>query len=290
MGWCGLRPLGAGLLLLGVAGCLEGQCSNNCPSAIEWRALCGRLRCNCDPGAVAPPAVPTADQAAMLRATARQVLASVVQIHTTSLSSPGITQPSGDARKAAADSGGTGVIIGADGLILTNQHVVQDASEATVILSDGSRHRVVSMVSAPQLDLAVLRIERGDLHPVAISGNPAAVNEPVVAVGHRGLDQTCTIREGLVSNPGASLQAQLDPARKRCYGQLIESSATIEPGFSGGPLLDAAARLVGVNVASASPGPEHRPRGYAIPMTPQTQALIISLAKQVRGASSSPVR
>jgi len=287
MAWSGLRLAGAGVLLLSGLGCLEPPRSDNRASASQWRALCERLRCESDPQVIVPLKVPSEDQAVMLRAAAWQALPSIVQIRTTNLDRAGLSSASSRPRMVAAASGGSGVVIGADGLILTNEHVVQGACDTVVVLSDGSRHRVICAAAAPSLDLAVLRIERDGLSPVAVCDEPAGADEPVVAIGHRGLEDACTFCEGIVSRPVVSLQAQLDPTRKRCYAQLIESSAGIEPGFSGGPLLDVRGRLVGLNVAAVSDGVGSQARGYALPINQQTKEFIASLAEQARASKKS---
>jgi len=99
---------------------------------------------------------------------------------------------------------------------------------------------------------------------------------PVVAVGCAPTDR---IRAGILTSADASLQVQLDPTGQCRYGGLLESTVPIEPGFSGGPLLDRTGRLIGLNVALAGRGLTQR--SYAVPFTAATRAAIASLTERL---------
>ena len=91
-------------------------------------------------------------------------------------------------------------------------------------------------------------------------------------------------RPGVVTRASASMQEELDPTGQRDYRRLIESTAELAPGFSGGPLLNAAGRLVGLNVAvSGAPGDR---RGYAIPFDARMGEVVARLARAARRAAS----
>ena len=183
-----------------------------------------------------------------------------------------------------ATPGGTGVVIAAEGLVLTNEHVVRSASLITAVLADGSRHRVKRVVAATELDVAVLVLDCAGLRPLPLADSPVRVGEPVIAVGGRRSDEAISQRTGRVTHLAASLQNQLDPTRQRDYSRLIESTVRLEPGFSGGPLLDAAGQLVGLNVAMTGQPGQPRCRGYAIPFDTVTRKAINELARRAREA------
>ncbi|MBF9033083.1 PDZ domain-containing protein [Rhodobacterales bacterium HKCCE2091] len=153
---------------------------------------------------------------------------------------------------------GTGFVIAADGLIVTNAHVVENADTLTVTLDDGTTYdaEVVGLDAAT--DIAVLRIEAEDL-PVLEFGSSEAlrVGEPVVAVGNPfGLGNTVTT--GIVSALGRDINA--GP-----YVDFIQTDAAINMGNSGGPLLNEAGEVVGVNTAIVSPTGGSIGLGFSVP-------------------------
>ena len=153
-------------------------------------------------------------------------------------------QPAATARKRIM---GTGFVIEADGLIVTNRHVVEGASEVTVTLSDGSTlsARVVSMAL---VDIALLQVQpEKPLAPVTW-GNSNALRQgmPVIAIGTpRGYATWLTA--GIVS----ALERDI---RTSAYDDYIQTNATINPGHSGGPLFNLQGEVVGVNTAVQSQG------------------------------------
>lgn len=147
---------------------------------------------------------------------------------------------------------GTGVIVDADGHILTNNHVIEDASRITVTLSDS---RVVSAEVVgldPTTDLAVLRIDAPDLHPAALGdSSQLLVGSDVVAIGHAlDLEGGPTVSKGVVSALDRVLQAD---AQTTIAG-LIQTDAAINPGNSGGPLLNMHGEVIGINTAIIESG------------------------------------
>jgi S1-C subfamily serine protease len=280
-----LAPLCVALMIAG--GCTTSRCPEVSRSQQQWQVLCARLRCESTSPTAATcdsrHSLPNDEQERALHTVARQAMDSVVRIRTVLKTQP-ITRanPAGP-RETAGESGGTGIVIDRNGLILTNEHVVHGADVITVILPDGSEQSVERIACDPHLDLATLSIRRADLKPVAFSDNPAYGRQPVVAIGRR--NATGETRPGLVTRPAASLQNELNPARTVSYDQLIESTADIEPGFSGGPLIDLEGRLVGMNVASAARAASGQPRGYAIPLTGQTREAIARLGAELQRAT-----
>ncbi|GCL65031.1 serine protease [Rubrivivax pictus] len=154
---------------------------------------------------------------------------------------------------------GSGFIVAADGLILTNAHVVKDAQTVTVLLADRREYTAKVLGSDAATDIAVLRIPVQGLQPVRL-GDPAqlAVGDPVLAIGAPyGLAQTATA--GIVSATGRSLPG--DGAVP-----FIQTDAAVNPGNSGGPLFDAAGNVVGINAQIYSRTGGYQGVSFAIPV------------------------
>jgi putative serine protease PepD len=149
---------------------------------------------------------------------------------------------------------GTGFVIDERGTIVTNAHVVGEASEASVRFGDtGSAVEAEVLGSDPSTDLAVLQVdpsEAAPLRPLSLADSDAVrVGDDVVAIGHPfGLDRTATA--GIVSGLGREIQSP----NGFSIDEVIQTDAAINPGNSGGPLVDAKGRVVGVNSQIASGG------------------------------------
>ena len=159
---------------------------------------------------------------------------------------------------------GSGFVWDQLGHIVTNSHVVEGASGATVRLADGRAYRAALVGTDPANDLAVLRIGVAIGRPPALPiGSSADLNvgQKVFAIGNPfGLDWTLTT--GIVS----ALDRSLSGGRGAVIRGLIQTDAAINPGNSGGPLLDSAGRLVGVNTAIYSPSGASAGVGFAVPV------------------------
>ena len=147
---------------------------------------------------------------------------------------------------------GSGIIISSDGYIVTNNHVVEDANKVTVTLSDGRTFDATIVGTDAQTDLAVVKIDASNLaylHLLSNSLEQLSVLEPVVAVGNAlALPGGATWTTGVVSNLGRSIEEENGVV----LNDIIQTDAAINAGNSGGPLLDAAGQVVGINVAIAS--------------------------------------
>jgi len=147
---------------------------------------------------------------------------------------------------------GSGIIISSDGYIVTNNHVVEDAEKVTVTLSDGRTFDAVIVGTDTQSDLAVVKIDASSLsylHFLSNSLEQLSVLDPVVAVGNAlALPGGPTWTAGVVSNLGRSIEEENGVV----LNDLIQTDAAINAGNSGGPLLDRAGQVVGINVATAS--------------------------------------
>lgn len=179
-------------------------------------------------------------------------------------------------------SAGSGVIIRADGLILTNNHVVEGAEAIQVRLADG-RPFAATLVKADQRsDLAVLRIPAKDLTPARFNeSGRVSVGQWVIALGNPfgfGRDGRATMTHGVVSAVGRSLPA-LGVLEDRYYGSLIQTDAPINPGNSGGPLLNIDGQVIGINSAIYSTSRGSQGIGFAIPIDAKTLAVIAKLSR-----------
>jgi S1-C subfamily serine protease len=159
---------------------------------------------------------------------------------------------------------GSGFIWDDAGHIVTNFHVIQGASEASVKLVDGRTFRARLVGASPEHDIAVLKIAIGFKGPrpipIGTSGD-LKVGQRVYAIGNPfGLDWTLT--SGIVS----ALNRSLNEDDGSLLEHLIQTDAAINPGNSGGPLLDSAGRLVGMNTAIYSPSGAASGIGFAVPV------------------------
>ena len=159
---------------------------------------------------------------------------------------------------------GSGFIWDEQGNIVTNFHVVENASRFKVTLADQSAWDAVPIGAAPDRDVALLRINApaGRLRPLLVgTSRDLEVGQKVFAIGNPfGLDQTLTT--GVISGLGRQIKARTG----RIIDGVIQTDAAINPGNSGGPLLDSRGRLIGVNTAIYSPSGASAGIGFAIPV------------------------
>lgn len=177
---------------------------------------------------------------------------------------------------------GSGFIWDKQGRVVTNFHVISDASRLEVTLADRSSWKAVLVGAAPDRDLAVLQISApaNKLQPLKIGDSTnLLVGQKVFAIGNPfGLDQTLTT--GVVSALGREITA----VTGRTIHDVIQTDAAINPGNSGGPLLDSAGRLIGVNTAIYSPSGGSAGIGFAVPVGEVNRVVpqIISKGKLIR--------
>jgi S1-C subfamily serine protease len=177
---------------------------------------------------------------------------------------------------------GSGFVWDDLGHVVTNNHVIEQASEAVVRLNDGRSYRAVLVGTSAAQDLAVLRInvpfDRPPPVPIGTSGD-LKVGQKVFAIGNPfGLDYTLT--SGLVS----ALDRSLAEDNGTTIEHLIQTDAAINPGNSGGPLLDSAGRLIGINTAIYSPSGAYAGIGFAVPVDTVNRVVpqLIARGKYVR--------
>ena len=171
-------------------------------------------------------------------------------------------------QRRQTQSAGSGVIVDADeGIIITNAHVIQNAEEITVTLQDDRTYTAEIIGTDPGSDIAIIKIESGNLTEIPIADSEAArVGDFVVAIGNPfGLGHTVT--SGIISALGRS---GLNPEG---YEDFIQTDASINPGNSGGALVNLRGELVGVNSAILTRGGGNIGIGFAIPSNMATSVM-----------------
>ena len=166
---------------------------------------------------------------------------------------------------------GSGVIIDAsEGYVMTNAHVVENATSIEVTTKDNHQYKAKLIGRDPDTDIAVLQIPRGNLTAVPIGDSDRLqVGDFVLAIGNPfGLGQTVT--SGIVSALGRS---NLGIEGPEGYEDFIQTDASINPGNSGGPLVDLQGRVVGINTAILAPGGGNVGIGFAVPINMGRQVM-----------------
>lgn len=155
---------------------------------------------------------------------------------------------------------GSGVIVDASGIVLTNNHVVEGADEVTVELTDGREFKAVDIKTDPDSDIAVLRLADADNLPTAALGNSdeLEIGDWVIAIGNP-FELETTVSAGIISAKGREL------GRIR-RAKFLQTDAAINPGNSGGPLVNLAGEVIGINTAIASNSGAYQGIGFAIPI------------------------
>ncbi len=145
-----------------------------------------------------------------------------------------------------AQGSGSGTLLSPDGIVLTNNHVVEGAAIIELSLTDARRFPARILGRDPDTDIAVLRAETGDRLPAARLGNSKKIRpgQIAIAIGNP-LGFESTVTAGIVSAVGRSLRAQTG----RLIGDVIQTDAALNPGNSGGPLVNSRAEVIGVNTA-----------------------------------------
>ncbi|MBQ9484973.1 trypsin-like peptidase domain-containing protein [Candidatus Saccharibacteria bacterium] len=191
-----------------------------------------------------------------------KVSESVVSI-VTSLKSTSLFGQSYDSSAA-----GTGIIVTADGYILTNKHVIDGATKINVVLDDGTTYENVKLVvTDPLNDIAFLKIsDVTDLKPATLGNSKTiTVGQQVIAIGNALGQYQNSVTSGIISGTGRSLTAtDSTGSMSENLTDMIQTDAAINSGNSGGPLLNAAGEVIGINTATGS-GVENI--GFAIPIS-----------------------
>lgn len=183
-----------------------------------------------------------------------KVSKSVVSIVTTQSGAAGVNE-----------SAGTGIILSADGYIMTNHHVLGDASQATIVLSDGVTYKNVKVIgNDPLNDLAFLKVDDAkNLSPASIgTSSTLRVGQQVVAIGNALGQYQNTVSSGILSGTGRPVAAT-DGETTEQLTDLLQTDTAINSGNSGGPLLNLSGQVIGINTAVAQ---DAQGIGFAIPI------------------------
>ena len=210
------------------------------------------------------PVTPRGDLAGSERGTIalfQQVSPSVVQVVGTPL---GMADRRVTDQPGAGAQSGTGFVWDSAGHVVTNNHVVEGAGSVAIRLASGQVIPAEVLGLAPNYDLAVLRLRRTASLPAPVSMGRSVdlqVGQAAFAIGNPfGLDQSLTT--GVIS----ALKRRLPTTGGREISDVIQTDAAVNPGNSGGPLLDSAGRVIGVNTAIFSPSGANAGIGFAIPI------------------------
>jgi S1-C subfamily serine protease len=176
---------------------------------------------------------------------------------------------------------GSGIVLTADGYILTNKHVVAGSQSLTVELADGEQFPATIVKQSTDKDLALIKIDAHGLTPAVIGDSASLqVGQTVVAIGSPLGTFTETVTKGILSATGRTITVQDEvTGQPSTLTGLLQTDAAINPGNSGGPLLDASGHVIGVNTAVST---NAEGLGFAIPISDAA-----SLISQATGATAS---
>lgn len=160
---------------------------------------------------------------------------------------------------------GSGVIISADGYIVTNNHVVQDAERISVTLNDKRVLQARLVGNDPATDLALIKIDATGLKPISFGNSDSArVGQPVLAIGNP-FNLTSTVTAGIISAKARNMGIIDNTQGESPIESFIQTDAAVNPGNSGGALVDSKARLIGIVTAIASADGYYTGYSFAIP-------------------------
>ena len=175
---------------------------------------------------------------------------------------------------------GSGIVLTANGYILTNRHVITGATSLTVELADGERFAATIVQQSQNQDLALIKIAATGLTAAAIGEAPLQVGQTAIAIGSPLGTFTETVTKGILSATGRTITvADEGTGRPAILTNLLQTDAAINPGNSGGPLLDATGKVIGINTAVST---NAHGLGFAIPIS----AAASLIAKATSGAVS----
>lgn len=174
-----------------------------------------------------------------------------------------------DDLEGGGSAAGTGMVVSPGGLVVTNNHVVQGADTVTVVVPGHGSHPATVIGTDPSADIAVLKVSGLTGLPTVKFGDSSTVTVglPVVAIGNAlGLGGSPTVTQGIISATGRTITASDETgSNPETLHGLLQTDATIAPGNSGGPLVDAATKVIGMDTAAASAGTTGASLGFAIP-------------------------
>ncbi len=178
---------------------------------------------------------------------------------------------------------GSGFIIDAAGYILTNEHVVHQARRITVTLADRRKYEAQMVSGDVRSDLAILKIEAENLTALPLAAPQSwSVGDVIIALGNpfnTGADGTAVATFGYINGLNKKLAENVDPRNDRFYDNLIQTDAMIQPGNSGGPLVNVQGEAIGINTAMGQAQATGLLFGFAIALDERTQKQIQDLIR-----------
>ena len=225
-----------------LGGYVVGQDANDSPAAVSA------------PGVAAQTVSVDGGSIAALVHAARP---SIVSVHQT------VTQSSPIGGQLQGTAAGTGFVLSADGYIVTNNHVVAEGDDTTITFSDGSEESATIVAADPTRDLAVLKVDRNDLQPLAVgNSDDLQLGDQLIAVGYAlDLNGEPSVTAGILSAKDRTITEE----NGEQLVNLLQTDTAINPGNSGGPLLNGRGEVVGINTAIAG---QAQNIGFAIAITP----------------------
>jgi S1-C subfamily serine protease len=183
------------------------------------------------------------------------------------------TGPSGATRRGQA--AGTGFVLSADGYIVTNDHVVAGGDSPVVTFADGTTEQATIVAGDPSRDLAVLKVDRTDLVPLAVGdSDELRLGDQLIAIGYAlDLNGEPSVTAGILSATNRTITEQNGTQ----LVNLLQTDTAINPGNSGGPLLNGRGEVVGINTAIAG---RAQNIGFAIAITP-----VMDIIDELRGGN-----
>lgn len=173
--------------------------------------------------------------------------------------------------------GGTGFVVTADGLIMTNKHVASMADKLTVLTSDGKSYDAKTVALDPTNDIALIKIDAKDLPVVELGDSDSLeVGQSVIAIGNALGEYQNTVTTGVISSRSRSITAGDSTGSGSRLEGVIQTDAAINPGNSGGPLVNIKGQVVGINTALDQQG---QSIGFSIPINIAKSALQSYLSK-----------
>jgi Trypsin-like serine proteases, typically periplasmic, contain C-terminal PDZ domain len=167
---------------------------------------------------------------------------------------------------ASGEAAGTGIIVSKDGYIMTNNHVLESATDVSVVDSKGELYEDVTIIGRDPLnDVAFLKIKSDKTFTAAELGNSSTIRtgQQVVAIGNALGQYSNTVTSGIISGTGRPITADTATGETESLTDLIQTDASINPGNSGGPLVNMAGQVIGINTAIVE---DANGIGFAIPI------------------------
>lgn len=170
-------------------------------------------------------------------------------------------------RTTTGEAAGTGIIVSANGYVMTNNHVIENATDVSIVDNEGNQYKDVSIVGRDPLnDIAFLKIKSDKTFTAAELGNSSTlrIGQQVVAIGNALGQYSNTVTSGIVSGTGRPVTASSGAGNQtESLTDLIQTDASINPGNSGGPLVNMAGQVIGINTAIVE---DANGIGFAIPI------------------------